>query len=387
MILNNLAGKYLSVVNFIFLSFFFVFNCENFLDNYPTLESVIPLLVENLKCTPIAAQKLVLEQEEKFNLLTFSELTKQLKMFLDHGIDKDVLLKYPEIIFMNPKMTKTKLKHIKELPVGEKGANLTDYLPLMRMSLENLTNLKMKLINERRQVPGGSRIHFLSEKFSIEPYLVSAVFSNYLFMARIPMRLIYSNTDVLLEYNVPAAKILKDPWIFLYSTRRARLRLSQAQKIKSDKLMPWMVHCDSTKLDHSLKIASDMQAAHREVDSEDVLGYISKRLGYERSEMEIYMSRFPPALKVRVTKIKSIIDFLLNEAGYKPIQIAAVPRILTFGLKQMKERHAQLTELGYTATSLIVFCFTRTKFSELLERIKRHRFYRKRNKKSEVTAE
>lgn len=354
----------------------------SFLDNYANSAAVVPVLVDNLKCTKTEAKKLVEEHEENLNLLTLSELTKQLKMFLSVGIDKEILLKYPEIITMNPAMAKLKLDILKQLPVGENGNNLNDYFPLMRIPINDLKKVKGRLIKESSIVPRGSRIHFMSGKLSVEPYVMSAVFSNYLFLFRLPLRLIYSNTDILLEYKVPTKNILKDPWIYLYSTRRTRQRLAQAQKVREDKLMPWMIHCLPVRLESSLKLTSDMKAAHKEVDSEDVLGYISKRLGYERDEMEIFMRRFPPALKVRVTKIKSIIDFLLNEGGYSPLQIAAVPRILTFGLTQMKERHEELKALRYPVTSLTVFSFTKKKYNQFIERVKRHRHYLKRDKKS-----
>lgn len=309
-------------------------------------------------------------------------------MFLDNGFEKEVLLKYPEVIVMNPSMAKLKLDILKQLPVGENGNNITDYLPLMKLSAVHLVKVRKWLTNEAIRVPKGSRIHYLSEKLSVEPYIIAAVFTNYPFLFRMALGLLYSNTEILLEYKVPTTNILRDPWVFRYSPRQTRKRLSKAQQVRDDKLMPWMARCPDTRLDISLQLTSDIKATLKEMDSADVLGYLSKRLGYERSEMELYMNRFPPALKVRVTKIKKILDFLLNEAGHTPVQVAAVPRVLCFGLKQMKERHAELESLKYNICSLIVYCFTRSKFSEFAERVRRHRHYLKRDKKkSDVTTE
>uniref|UniRef100_A0A336LM22 CSON013656 protein n=1 Tax=Culicoides sonorensis TaxID=179676 RepID=A0A336LM22_CULSO len=346
----------------------------NIKENLPNIKTVIPIFKERLDCTYEDALQIYDQHEKNITLLTLSELSKQLESFLALGVKKTIMLKYPEILVMNPNEVKEKLEIINKLPQGENGDNYNDYFPLLKLNYNDLEKVLKKLTKEQMHVPKGSRIHYLSHKLKVDPYVVSAVFVNYLFMFSIHLPLLYKNTDILVDFKLPAENVLRDPWVFLYSPRQTRERLIKAREVREDKLMPWMIHCPPKILEHSLKLTIDTRNILKSSNSEDQLSYLSKRLGFERAQMDHYIARFPAARKVRITKVKKILDFLLDEANFTPQQIASVPRILTFGLTQIKKRHEELSSLGYKINSLIMFCLTRKKYAALIDRIKKRRY-------------
>lgn len=332
--------------------------------------------MSTLHCSEEKAKKLHEKYEQEINLLTLSELKDQIQFFFDKGVNREILLFYPEIMIMNPAQVKLKIELIEKM----KPKNINDYLPFMRMSEKEIERTTREMSWENADIFNGSRIYHFSRKMSIEPHLIATTFVNYPFLFTLPLKILFNNLDLLLRYQIKPEKILSDPWCFLYSPTSAGRRLSRAEvaKSKPGELRPWMIRCKDTILDRSIKISEDTKNA---LGGEDLIGYISKRLGYSRDETEKFFSRYPPALKVRVIKIKEILDFLIDEAGYGKEMVANVPRVLTFGVKRMKERHEQLMELGYRPHTLFVFCLPDKLFDALIQKIRRRRIRSNKGRK------
>lgn len=78
------------------------------------------------------------------------------------------------------------------------------------------------------------------------------------------------------------------------------------------------------------------------------------------------MRKHESVFKVRVTKIKDILDYLLNEAGYTPHDIAQNPRILCHSLQTTKQRLIELKTHGCIPTSLVVVCRSSNEYQKFL---------------------
>jgi mTERF len=101
--------------------------------------------------------------------------------------------------------------------------------------------------------------------------------------------------------------------------------------------------------------------------NETVVDYLSERLGYHKDIMHHIVLKHPPVLRVRVTKIKDILDYLLNEAGFEAHHIAQVPRILCHGLETTKARLDELQALfGYRPSTLVTLCKSKREYEKLL---------------------
>lgn len=68
---------------------------------------------------------------------------------------------------------------------------------------------------------------------------------------------------------------------------------------------------------------------------QSVTDYICKRLGLTEIQVQIFANKHPPVMRVKVAKLKEVIDFLYSE-GFTSQQIFNTPRILCHSLKTIK---------------------------------------------------
>lgn len=108
-------------------------------------------------------------------------------------------------------------------------------------------------------------------------------------------------------------------------------------------------------------------------DGFDILGehgtpteYIAQRLGYTTDEAQAIMDKHPQVNTVRVTKIKEVFDYLLNEAGFSCFEVANVPRILCHSLKTTKQRLEELKSYGCRPISLVIVCRSKREYNKFL---------------------
>lgn len=94
--------------------------------------------------------------------------------------------------------------------------------------------------------------------------------------------------------------------------------------------------------------------------------YIAKRLGYTKAETQAIMDKHPQVHTVRATKIKEVFDYLLDEAGFSPHEVANVPRILCHSLKTTKQRLTELKSYGCRPVSLVIVCRSKREYQRFL---------------------
>ena len=70
---------------------------------------------------------------------------------------------------------------------------------------------------------------------------------------------------------------------------------------------------------------------------------------------------------MRVTKIKEVLDYLLEEEKYDPSDVAKVPRILSHSLETTKNRLNELKYYGCRPTTLVIVCRSRNEYNKFLE--------------------
>lgn len=97
--------------------------------------------------------------------------------------------------------------------------------------------------------------------------------------------------------------------------------------------------------------------------------YIAERLGFTVPETQGIMNRHPQVHTVRITKIKEMLDYLLNEAGYTRSDVALVPRILCHGLKTTKQRLEQLQKYDYRPLTLSIVCRSKREYNKFLQNL------------------
>lgn len=98
-----------------------------------------------------------------------------------------------------------------------------------------------------------------------------------------------------------------------------------------------------------------------------IVDYLSRRLNYDVPSMKLITMRHPSVLKCRVTKIKEVLDYLLDEANFQPFEIANVIRVLTHSLETTKERLEELNRLGCRPSTLTIVCRSQNEYNKFVK--------------------
>ncbi|KAM8715254.1 hypothetical protein ACLKA7_002325 [Drosophila subpalustris] len=288
-------------------------------------------------------------------------LIQTLDTLLLEGVTKQSFVEYPWLLALDHKRLELKLKLIKTM----KMQDINHFVPFLRLTIPRLRKLVSILNAETGDLSQKNRVYYISEKLGVRPEIVTKYLSKRLFILEMPYDMFEKNLQHMIHYNVSPINILKDLWAFRYTPKSVELRLERAQRAKKDKIMPWMVRCPEPILQRSLKLSLDELQVLGQFTS--VVEYLAHRLGFSVSEAKAIMDRHPQVHTVRVTKIKEVLDYLLNEAKFTRFEIAQVPRILCHSLKTTQKRMEELASYGCRPSTLVILCRSRREYDKFLQ--------------------
>uniref|UniRef100_A0A182NGK7 Transcription termination factor, mitochondrial n=1 Tax=Anopheles dirus TaxID=7168 RepID=A0A182NGK7_9DIPT len=231
--------------------------------------------------------------------------------------------------------------------------NINDVLPLCALKVYQLKKLVNNLNNEQLGPSNTNRIYYFADITGFTPSEVTEQFARRTFMFRIPKDSFLENLKLFMQ-DMNREDILADLWAFKYSPGIVAERIARAKQVRGKKLMPWMVRCPDVVLEKSLQLTKESGALLGE--NETIVEYFCKRLGFDREMANSIIIKTPSVRNVRITKVKKVIDYLLDELDYKPHDIALNSRILMHSLHTTKKRMEQLKEIGCRPKSLIIVC-------------------------------
>lgn len=298
-------------------------------------------------------------------------LVENIEQLLEKQVRKDTVLKNPLVLVAKKDELAGKLKTLSNL----KGLrDLNDVIPLCTLKPYQLTKI-VKTMNNECLPNGSNRLYHFADKTALSVEEVAAQFARRTFMFRIPNRSFVENLDQFIAH-MDSDDVLADLWAFKYSPAVVAERIARAKEVRGKKLMPWMVRCPDTVLEKSLQLTKENGELLGE--NETIVEYFGKRLGFDRDVTNSIFLKCPSVKNVRVTKVKKVIDYLLEELDYTPHDIALNPRILMHSLQTTKKRMEQLHEIGCRPRSLIIVCKSQrqydlfvTEWQEAKERRKR----------------
>ena len=99
---------------------------------------------------------------------------------------------------------------------------------------------------------------------------------------------------------------------------------------------------------------------------ETVVEYVANRLKFDTVTTHHILQKHPAVFKVRVTKIKEILDYLIHEAKFTNSEIASNIRILCHSLKTTKQRIFELASHGCRPSSLVIVCKSSNEYQKFL---------------------
>uniref|UniRef100_A0A182QGG9 Transcription termination factor, mitochondrial n=1 Tax=Anopheles farauti TaxID=69004 RepID=A0A182QGG9_9DIPT len=231
--------------------------------------------------------------------------------------------------------------------------NINDVLPMCVLKVYQLKKIIKNLNNEQLDSSDTNRIYYFSDSTGFAPSEVTEQFARRTFMFRIPKDSFLENLKLFMQH-MNREDILADLWAFKYSPGIVAERITRAKQVRGKKLMPWMVRCPDVVLEKSLQLTKESGALLGE--NETIVEYFCKRLGFDREMANSIIIKTPSVRNVRITKVKKVIDYLLDELDYKPHDIALNPRILMHSLHTTKKRMEQLKDIGCRPKSLIIVC-------------------------------
>ncbi|XP_063708397.1 uncharacterized protein LOC134837017 [Culicoides brevitarsis] len=344
----------------------------------PSLKTIVPLFTELLECDETVAKEVARKHLKEIKTMTMKELRTQLETYIEAGFDRKLLLQHSEVLSMIPGIVREKLEILRAMPTGENGNGLNDYLPLMKLEVEDLKKFRDTLNRDKRmKMPFGDRLHFLSNNLDVEPYKISKLFLKYPYLKSLRRALIVKNTEVFLRYKVPKPKILKSGYTLQSNpSSKVQNRLENAKPIKGeDNLHAWLGYVDEKIYDNTLNYASENREPLKEVGAEDNIDYFRKRLGLNDTETEFFLMKYPRTKRMTVRVMKAHLDFLLDEAGYPAEKIAKVPYLFSYSVKTLRKRHEELKKLNHELESLYPLSRPSKEWDEYIQKLKNDKKY------------
>jgi len=314
---------------------------------------------EDQAATLVAKNKVLIK-------VPLDKICKNIEILYENKVSAESIMDNIWMVGVSENYLKEKIKLVEKL----QPRDINDFLPLISVSPLILSRTLESMIKERNFVPQGNRIHYFSKRLGVKPSLISKYFSTNMYMFKIDFDRVVANLDVMLEFNVPSINILRDLWVFNYLPTTIRARLERCQQAEKENLKPWVIKCSEETLGRSLTLS---QESKNLLGGSTVIDYLSERLGYNKETTKNIVSKHKQVSKVRVTRAKQILDYLLIEEKFEPFEIANVIRILCHSLKTTKERLLKLKEYGCRPTSLVIVCKSQKEFDKFFQNWIEHR--------------
>lgn len=267
-------------------------------NDQPTKTAIIKKFKHIFDCDEEKARD-ILESNKALLKFNMSQITNQIEYLFERKVSIKSILENSWLLCLSPKYLKIKLDILENM----EPKNVNDFVPLMKCAPMRLSAIQLIMRKERKHIPEKNRIYYFSKRLGdVESSEVSKYFSTHLFMFDISFDMLVENLNILLQYNVAPINILRDLWAFKYLPKSVRTRLERAKQAQKEKIMPWMVRCPEPVLAKSLQLSLDERNLLG--DMQDVVEYLSERLGYDVETTRYIAMKHEAVLKVRVTKVR-----------------------------------------------------------------------------------
>ncbi|XP_058446814.1 transcription termination factor, mitochondrial [Malaya genurostris] len=289
-----------------------------------------------------------------------ASLLDNIEQLQQNGVSKATILESPLVLVATREDLALKIKHLSNL---NGLRDLNDVVPLFLLKPFQVIKI-VRYMNNEKFPNASNRIYHFADRFEINPKKVAQQFARRLFMFRIPKKNFIENLELFATY-MNCEDVLADLWAFKYSPKVVEDRINRAGAVRGKKLMPWMIRCPEAVLEKSLQLTKDNHALLG--DNETIFEYLQERLGFDSEVTNAIIMKTPAVKHVRITKVKKIIDYLLEELDYTPYDIATNMRILMHSLETTKKRMEQLKEIGCRPQSLIIVCKSKLQYDSFVK--------------------
>ncbi|KAL8594975.1 hypothetical protein ACOMHN_038772 [Nucella lapillus] len=283
-------------------------------------------------------QQLVTMGKEKFCRLT--------ELLAEHGITKKELFIYPNIYRRKYETVAARIRQLEEgkiEPVTLRMINTT-YKKYQakygRLILDAETAEKYK-----------STLHLLTRELGFSEEEATHIISESLWLNNTKLSTLKEKIELLWSYGIPSEAVKDRIWVLAFpvTTIRSRLEaLKQSGLTYQDFPKSYLVAIKSSE-DKFIKFQERLvmdKAILDQTASRDKPSYIRTRLSCSPQDLEIMCKKFPALLSVRLPKLKTNLDVLLQEFAVLASVIRDWPRILCLSTETLRDRLEQLQDHG-----------------------------------------
>ncbi|XP_076457093.1 transcription termination factor, mitochondrial-like [Babylonia areolata] len=292
-------------------------------------------------------QRLVTMGREKFHKMT--------ELLAQHGISKKELLIYPNIYRRKYETVACRIRQLEEgkvQPVTLRMINTT-YKKYQAKYGRLILDAEVAEIYK-------STLDLLSCELGFTKEEAKNIIEESLWLNNTKLSTLKEKIELLWSYGVPSEAIRDRIWVLAFPTSTIRSRIEsmkQSGLTYQDFPKSFLIAIKSSE-DKFIKFQERLLMDKAILDQsacKDKPGYICSRLSCSAKELELVCKKFPALLSVRLPKLKTNLDILLQEFGVSPSIIKEWPRVLALSTETLQSRLEQLHEHGVSISGKVLY--------------------------------
>ncbi|CAL4068911.1 unnamed protein product, partial [Meganyctiphanes norvegica] len=313
---------------------------------------------------------LTMMRSQKFLLVADSTILQTVYFLAKRNISPVQIQRIPWLLLFTSEALESKMDLLVDPHLFE---SIEDGLGFCYLHQQRIQNTKTFFSYEKRLFPNHrNRLYYMAEMLEVPvPHLTERIVKPHRVMS-MDFKRIVNLLDLFKSYGVTTDDILRDLWIFFHNVERTEQRLRTITEAGCTRPRLWMCRCKDEVFDKSVKHYEDKKSILGG-GSITVVEYLAEQLECPTEEIETHCATNTNLLRVRVSKMQSILEMLLAE-GIKREAIRASPRILQHSEKKLKSRIDQLKALGYQPTTCPTLFKSQSKFDHFCENLRDHKF-------------
>lgn len=201
---------------------------------------------------------------------------------------------------------------------------------------------------------------------------LKSIVNDHAFLIHMDLTLLETKMNLLLSYDLPLSFVKTNLRIIYQTSEKVldeRLKLLQDSKLLHSphleiEKVTHLLECNSSVFSKSLTYHCEQRDALEGCD--DQLTYLQMRLGCTEQKARAMLNSYPLERHVSNIKLKTHLDFFLNEAERSPDFIITYRKLLSFSVSRLRYRWLvmQRAELESEVHMVYAWCLSQKKFEK-----------------------
>jgi len=314
-------------------------------------------------------------RSQKFLLVADSTILQTVYFLAKKDISPEQIQRIPWLLLYEHEILQNKMNII----VGPNlFKTIEDGLGFCYLSEKRIQILKTFFAFEAKQFPNHqNRLYCMADMLeSPVAHLTEKIVKPHRLMT-MDFKRITNTLDLLKSYNVSNDDILRDLWIFFHNIDKTEERLRVITEVGCTRPRLWMCRCADEIFERTVKHYEDKKLILLDGNI-TVIEWLAEQLECTSEEIKLHCERNPLLLRVRVSKLRGMMEMLLSE-GITREAIRASPRVLQHSEEKLRSRIHRLKALGYHPTSCPTLFKSHTKFEAFCKNLKEYGVSREYN--------